>query len=179
MLLPVSSADLIDTSCSPLHSSLACKTSAKLFCVIFSSCSVSRDPFGLMVVQWGPGCVLQTMTCVSPTTQKLMCYPNNFLSPLYYTSTYSHVCFTEVLCQQKFLCGDCSPLCSCYQCRAQSFQNVWQIKQVLSSPIHQPDVRLTVSTVSSLNRIMHGQGVLFNRATVPTAISPETFHKFN
>lgn len=50
---------------------------------------------------------------------------------------------------------------------------------IMSSPIHHPDVRLPVSPVSSLNRIMHGQGVLFNRATVPTAISTETFNKFN
>lgn len=40
--------------------------------------------------------------------------------------------------------------------------------------ITHPSPRLPVSPVSSCSRIMHGQGVLFNRAAVPTAVSPET-----
>lgn len=78
-------------SCILLYSSLACKTLEKLISVmfLFSSCSVSRDPFGLMVVQCGDQAVsCRQWTVKSPTAQELMCYPNNCISPSYYASPY-------------------------------------------------------------------------------------------
>lgn len=162
----------MDISCSPLCPSLACKTSAELISVVFlfSSCSVSRDPF----VQCGG----QAVSCRQwPVREyKLMCYPNT--SPSYYSSPYFLSKFVSL---GFFASRNSSVGIAVLFVHATSTQHkVFKMHDnqacIMSSPIHHPGVR---PSVSSLNRIIHGQGVLFNRATVPTAISPETLHKCN
>lgn len=110
-----------------------------------------------------------------------MCYPNNCISPSYYASPYSFSKFVSL----RFFASRNSCMgaaVSLFMLSAQSTKFskcVTSQAGIMSSPIHHPDVRLPVSPVSSFNRIIRGQGVLLNRAAVPTAISPETLHKFN
>lgn len=132
-----------------------------------SVCSVSRDPLAV----WD-----QAVSCSSDLAQhKATVLPSHCTFPSQHPSPYSLAEFVS-LCQQKFLCGGCSAPCSCCQHTAHSFPSVSQVRQV---PCHHPPITRVSDFSQQPQQGLHGQRDLSNRAAAPTAISPETLHKFS
>lgn len=152
---------------------------------LFSSHSVSWDPsvWNNYYTMWGPGSILQTMDCYSPTTQKLTCYPNNCMSLLIslFPTPFLILSYWGSLPAEILVCGlRSSLLMPSTQSRQFSKSMTRRRAGIMSSPIHHP-VCQPFSKFNQQTQQDHScsRSPLFNRATVSIVISPETFLKFN
>lgn len=126
---------------------------------LFSQCE-QRSVWNNYYPMWGPGSILQTMVCYSPTTQKSTYYPNNYISPSYYPFPYPLPNFVLLRFSASRNAGMRVAVLF-VSAISTVFKKHDEGEQILC---HHPsitlDVSLSVSPISRLNRIIHVQGVL-------------------